>query len=433
MADVVEQVPPEDQSPAQGRGLFDGYEMYRTPTDAEYRNVLTSGLVVLDTNVLLNLYRYTAQARADFLSVLHALQPNLWIPERVIDEFWNSREGVLRNPRRTAETLKQLDSQRSNALTQINQWAKLASLSSDDTATMVKTLRTAFDSIRDTIEEHEDDQVSSFAQDTNSDSLLGELEPILDGRVGPRLNEDEYQRLIDEGKRRLEAEIAPGFCDVKAKGLDGAVGDYLVWEQLLQQASIVRRDVLIVTAENKPDWWRMERGELRGPHPHLINELRERAGVQLFMLQPNRLLDYAKAALQISVHEGSSESVARVNSSLADEGDLPTGGWNAGAISELLTRLDREAPVQAAAIRQAAKQGGYISRDDVYELGEYDPERRQLKGFTRPIKRIVQELRDRGVIPEEALDVLGTRYDHEKFGWASGFTLTEELVPLLLV
>jgi hypothetical protein len=121
-----------------------------------------------------------------------------------------------------------------------------------------------------------------------------------------------------------------------------------------------------------------------------------------------------------------------VSSSLADEGDLPTGGWNAAAINELLARLDREAPVQAAAIRQAAKQSGYISRDDVYALGEYDPER-QLKGFTRPVKRIVQDLRDRGVIPEEALDVLGTEYDHEKFGWASGFTLTEELVPLLLV
>lgn len=56
-------------------------------------------------------------------------------------------------------------------------------------------------------------------------------------------------------------------------------------------------------------------------------------------------------------------------------------------MAELLDRLDVEGQVQAMAIKEAAKRGGYISRDTVYALGQYDPER-QLKGFARPIKRI---------------------------------------------
>jgi hypothetical protein len=236
--------------------------------------------------------------------------------------------------------------------------------------------------------------------------------------------------MVEEGKRRIQAEIAPGFCDVKAKGLDGAVGDFLVWEQILREASKTHRDVLLVTSEAKSDWWRSTRGELRGPHPHLITELRERAGVRLFMLQPDRLLEFANVVFQVSVHEGSSASVARVSSLLADEESLPSGGWNKEAMHELLCRLDQEAPVQASAIRQAATQSGYISRDDVFALGDYEPNR-QLKGFTRPVKRIAQELREQGLVPEDAVDVLRTEYDHSNFGWASGFVIPQELVQLL--
>ena len=41
---------------------------HRIATEEDIAGVLTSGLIVLDTNVLLNLYRYNAQTRADLLS-----------------------------------------------------------------------------------------------------------------------------------------------------------------------------------------------------------------------------------------------------------------------------------------------------------------------------------------------------------------------------
>jgi len=48
-------------------GLFDGFESYRTPTEADYRGLLTSGLIVPDTNVFLNLYRYNERNTQRFL------------------------------------------------------------------------------------------------------------------------------------------------------------------------------------------------------------------------------------------------------------------------------------------------------------------------------------------------------------------------------
>jgi len=422
----------ESPNPHPDRGLFDGYESYRTPTAADYVEILTHGMVVLDTNVLLNLYRYSVQARTDFLAVLRALKGNLWIPAQVIDEFWKNREAVLRDPRGTSEKLKQLDEQRSKAISQITSWAKLASLSGEATTDMLMSLRSGFDSVREAIEEHEDGQNSVFAQDTNSDPVLAELEEILEGCIGNPFSDVEFEAVAAEGERRLREEIPPGYSDVAKKGIDGALGDYFVWEQLLRHASTRACDVLFVTSESKPDWWRMVRGgELRGPRRELVRELRARAGVKLLMLQPDQLLMHATAPLKVTLHEETAQYVARIGSSLAEEEDLPTGGWTGEAIEELLVRLKEEGPVQAAALQYAAEHDGYISREEVYALGDYDPGR-QLKGFTRPIRRLAEDLRNRGVIAEEAVDVLDTVYDHTNFGWASGFRLAEELIPLLV-
>jgi hypothetical protein len=86
------------------RDLFDGFEGYITPTPEDYRRVLTTGIVVVDANVVLNLYRYTAEARHDLLTVLERLATTLWVPHQVDSEFWRNRESVLRDPRDTNKT-----------------------------------------------------------------------------------------------------------------------------------------------------------------------------------------------------------------------------------------------------------------------------------------------------------------------------------------
>ncbi len=74
-----------------GQGLFDGFEAYRTPSDADYESVLRRGLIALDTNVLLDLYRMNARVRKDMMTVLHTLKDRIWIPQQVIVEFWRNR------------------------------------------------------------------------------------------------------------------------------------------------------------------------------------------------------------------------------------------------------------------------------------------------------------------------------------------------------
>src|SRR5947208_978041 len=68
-------------------GIYDGFEAYRTPTESDYATLLTSGMIVLDTNVLIDLYRYHKQTRDEFLLVLDNIKERLWFPHQVIKEF----------------------------------------------------------------------------------------------------------------------------------------------------------------------------------------------------------------------------------------------------------------------------------------------------------------------------------------------------------
>jgi hypothetical protein len=418
------------------RGIFDGFEGYRTPTLDDYRSVLTTGLVVPDTNVLLNLYRYNAQARGDLLAVLDRLGDRLWIPHQVLVEFWRNRESALReSPDTATATVQALKGHRQRAIEEVRTWANQLSLPSDRVSELEAALDDGFTVVTTAVEKLMEPKGEGPSSNTNQDPILGELDRILKGRVGEPLDESAYKAAHAEGKRRIADGLPPGYKD-RHKGDEAATGDYIVWEHLLREAERRTCDVLLVTGDVKDDWWRKDRGQLRGPRIELVDELSGRAGVRLFLLRPQSLLLYAAQVLDIEVPDSSVQDVERVDTSLA--AGVPTdmgvaAGWSAESIRTLLSLLAVEGPVQEAVIRLAAEQDGFVSRDQVYELGDYDADRK-LKGFTRPVSRVVRVLQDRGIVPDDAIvDVLSPVYDPEikSYQRAAGFRVPQELLPLI--
>ena len=294
------------------RGLFDGFEAYRTPTETDYRALLTRGLIVPDTNVFLNLYRYNEQTRNDVLSVLNALGDQLWVPRQVIVEFWRNREKVLQDPRDTEKTIRELAEQRDRTIETLRAWANRVGLSNERKIHFSEILSHAFDSVAEDVKSLADDDAASFAHNTSRDPVVTALEPILKGRVGAPLEKIEYENALGEAKRRAEAKQPPGYKDIAKTG-EAAAGDYLIWSQILSEVRGRPRDVLIVTGDAKDDWWRRERGELRGPRPELAEELNSEAGVRLFMLRPKGLLLCARRVLKTKVKDESLEDIERTD------------------------------------------------------------------------------------------------------------------------
>ena len=298
-------------------GLYDGFESYRTPTEADYRGLLTRGLIVPDTNVFLNLYRYNEQTRDDFLSVLNELRDRLWVPRQVMAEFWRNREKVLQDPRDTEKTIRELTEQRDRTIDTLRAWANRVGLPNERKIHFSTILTRAFDSVADDVKTLSDDDAVDFAHNTSRDPVLGALEPILTGRVGKSLDKSDYENAIREAKRRAEAKQPPGYKDFSKPG-EAAAGDYLVWAQILIEVHNKPRDVLIVTADAKDDWWRREHGELRGPRPELAEELNSAVGVRLFMLRPDGLLLLAKRILKVKVRDESLKDIERTDKYLAE-------------------------------------------------------------------------------------------------------------------
>lgn len=418
---------------ARPQGLYDGFEGYRTATLENYRDTLRAGLVVPDANVLLNLYRYADQARDDLLLVLVRLGDQLWVSNQVLVEFWRNRDAVLRDPRETERISSEMSASREQVLSAFRAWSNRVSLPADRTNELSLALSSGFDAVIAGVEAFNDESAIESARDTDKDTVLKRLEQILTDRVGMPLDHEAQRAAIEEGMRRVSEREPPGYMD-KNKDDAGAAGDYLVWEQVLVEAERRKCDVIFVTADAKEDWWRREGGELRGPRPELVAEMRRRADSRLFMLRPTRLLELAREVLDVTVHDESVQNADRVDRLLSDnEAIFPNGGWDLPAIEALFSRLRDEGAVQGAVIKYAALQGGFIERDKVYEIAEYE-ESRQLKGFTRPVSRITKTFREDGLIEEAAVDLLTAVYNplSDNPNVAVGFEVNRQVLPLVV-
>lgn len=313
------------------RGIRDGFLEYSTPSDIDYREVLRNGLVVVDTNVLLNLYRYHPTTRQDLLQILDALGPRLFIPHQVACEFWKNRESTIRvSAEDTAQLKSLLSGECSQSIQSLETWANRVALPGGSLDELGRSLRIAYDELAARVDEYSQENLRLEALDTNTDPVLERLATVLGGRVGQPLSPEELDVARGEAERRIAAEEPPGFADSDKMG-DARYGDYFLWKELLREATTRRSDVLLVTGDVKEDWWRREKGETRGPRLELSRELASTTGGRLFMLRPANLLARAKDALDLSINEESvraAETLDRLAVGRERRGSSAGGGFS---------------------------------------------------------------------------------------------------------
>jgi len=145
--------------------------------------------------------------------------------------------------------------------------------------------------------------------------VLNRLQALLEGKVGRKPTEAEWLADVKVGNERAVRQEPPGYFDSDKTDTDlpeGAAGDYLVWHQATEEAARRDQDVLLVTGDEKEDWWWRHRSEFLGPRVELVTELKARCGRQLYMMRPIDLLKRA-SALDITVRSESVDDVERVS------------------------------------------------------------------------------------------------------------------------
>ncbi|QDG68525.1 hypothetical protein NIBR502772_22010 [Pseudarthrobacter sp. NIBRBAC000502772] len=398
-------------------GIFDGFEGYRTAIRNDHIQVLRQGLVVLDTNVLLDLYRYGKQGRDDLIAALRAIGDRLWVPNHAMVEFWRNREGILKDPGGTAVLIRTLGSNTDAIFKAVDLWGKQRSHPKATVEGLTQELTECLARLRDKVTQLSEEETETWARDTSKDEVLLQLEQILQGKVGRPLDEGAHKAALIEAKRRGDNQIPPGYLDAKKPEPDSA-GDYLVWEQLLVEAAQRQLDVLFITRDAKDDWVRKEGGEIRGPRIELIHELLARTGRDFYLRTPAQLLDLAKESLNVSIHTDSVENANRLSRELTDRERLVAQGWVHSAVDKILhwegfdvflSKLNALDPVAGTALKLASLAEGWIDVRLMEEMGiATSGEKLQAIGST--IQDVLAHEVGNGNLPERALTLLEPHY-----------------------
>src|SRR6185503_17618148 len=84
--------------------LFPGFYQ---PTDHEFKKLWEKCTFVLDANVLLNLYRYPEEAKADLLKVIGKISDRLWLPYQAALEYQRNRLTVIAEQQKKFSDVKE--------------------------------------------------------------------------------------------------------------------------------------------------------------------------------------------------------------------------------------------------------------------------------------------------------------------------------------
>lgn len=291
------------------RGFSDSFSHYLPPSRDQIASAFKSGLIVLDTNVLLNCYRFAADARDQLLTVLEEVADRIWVPHQVALEFHRNRLQVIGDQATAYDSvLAELRSRQeavSQELTQgMRQLVNRAALSAEERSRLVglvdNSLRGAIDAVTELRDKH------GVVNMLGSDQILTRLNAILDGKVGPPFSQEEQHQAVEESKRRTDNNLPPGYKDAKK---EYQYGDYFIWRQALSRAaSSEYKQVIFVTGDIKEDWYKIVKGRSICARPELTEEALA-TGIELIMLNVDRFLSEAKRYLGVSV---SSETIRQV-------------------------------------------------------------------------------------------------------------------------
>jgi hypothetical protein len=272
---------------------------YYAPSREELTSLWDAGLIVLDTNVLLNLYRYTEETRESLLGVLTEFAEHLWLPYQVAEEYHKQRPTIITEQRKAYEGLRKSVTSSIGALKgQVDKYRRHPVLEVND---LIEAIDKLYRSLLDIISRQEKRHSDVASHTVRDDDVLDRITLLYEGRVGQPYEEARFADIKAEGERRYTAKIPPGYAD-RNKPAPERYGDLVLWNQILDHVEQVQRPVILVTDDAKDDWWLRHDGETIGPRPELIAEMKERTGQLLHIYRAEQFARHARdhAATTIS-------------------------------------------------------------------------------------------------------------------------------------
>lgn len=275
------------------------------PTKREIDRLWENSLFTVDTNILLNLYRYSDSTRNEVLQVLKAMKERLWLPHRAAQEYFNNRLGVISQQEKAyEEAIKTLNTLQSD-LSNTRQHPFLSEK-------LMRKLSAVLEEVVSELGANKD----IHAKRTQADEIQLAVGDLFNGRVGAPYSEEELDKICKEGDERYNRKTPPGYKD---DGKDEAsspglakyrkYGDLIIWKQIIDKANEVKNGIIFVNDDKKEDWWLIFRGKTLGPRPELVSEFLEKCSQNFYMYQADRFFEFAAEHLKQKITPASVDEI----------------------------------------------------------------------------------------------------------------------------
>jgi PIN like domain/Restriction endonuclease len=326
-----------------GRRLTLDFAGWLDPSSGAPQRFVEQGLVVLDANVLLSLYRIAPGPRAEVLAALTAVGDRLWVPHQAALEFSRNRKDAVHDRVRAFASVKlALTAAPETAMdvleSAIGQFRQLRQRSATtrpwgraedgfDADALLARLNQAMAPVLAELEAMHDEHDLHPRDLSSVDPVLKQIDAVVTGRIGAGYPSARLAQLVDHAiSFRYPNEIPPGFRDGGKETPIRRAGDFLLWQQTIDRANELAQNerlVLLVTNDLKDDWWELDNARTRlGPRPELVQELRDRAGADLALRTLDEFVADAKTHLPVRVSEATVETLRKARHGL--ERSLPS-------------------------------------------------------------------------------------------------------------
>lgn len=287
------------------------FSWYLNPSKDELESAWKKGILTIDTNVLLDLYRYHEDTRKTLLGSIQDFEGKKWISYQAATEFFRNRTKVIISSekafKQAQDETEKLSASLASAISNLKGNriipAALAGQLDSGIQPIISQTQAAIKAAKE-----------NYPKFLQHDPILDQLLKMFDGSVGDDFKEDKKEEIKKEAERRRKEKIPPGYLDDE-KDDDRPYGDYFLWRQVLDKAKSENCPIIFVTSERKEDWWEKISGKTTGPRPELQKEALQVSGQRIFIFQTERFVQYTLERSKQPVNETAIEEIRAINSS----------------------------------------------------------------------------------------------------------------------
>lgn len=284
-------------------------EFYLDSLDVNDLNREKNNLIVFDSNFLLDILRLPTEIAEKYLEAIDKVKDHIFVPYLVGVEFNFNKKKIK------IETQEHLNIYQDKVKKVINEKVEytydqlLESLLEEKDINFLKNknqkinaldeIKKGIDSYHKLVLDEKEKLIESLCTNivqrysTDLDLLSNRIVELIGQSVAPKLEQEFIKKVQEEGQKRYDNKIPPGFDDRDEKAgklrrysdlvYDKQYGDYIIWEEILHKVAVEGNDigkkVIFVTSDgnskNKHDIMYSVKGKKVGPYIQMVNELYE--------------------------------------------------------------------------------------------------------------------------------------------------------------